>query len=204
MDELLEAIESHRFSAMVNLASDYDHFVQAVVSMPEYKRLSSEVQDRNSAWRVFLRMVQISTSEFDPDFENPWDAALAAYLLLLNSTSHVLGAVAAEVALTCPNCFWARKLATRIKASLRASSASYDVYRLISERSPAALQARHTLQSQRLIITSDSIYPQPAKSIPVPAGYFVWLGAAQDPEFVNVFKNRESSSRTQRTVEVSS
>jgi len=117
MDELFEAIEGHRFSAAVNAASDLNHFLQAVDSTPEFRKLLVLLPASDARARVQERLLEVAATKIDRAYENPWDAALTAYLYLLWKTDKRQALIAANRLLSCVNCWWSQKLAQELVAS---------------------------------------------------------------------------------------
>lgn len=117
MDQLFEAIESHRFSAVVNVASDFNHFLQALASTPEFRNLLVSPSAPDARARVLERLLEVAAREIDPAYENPWDAALAAYLYRIWRTDKSQALIAANRVLSCANCWWSQKLAQELVAS---------------------------------------------------------------------------------------
>lgn len=59
-------------------------------------------------------MRTLSSIEFDPQYEHPYDIALVCYLWLVARFDFVLGKVAARIVLTTPNTWWAWRYATQL------------------------------------------------------------------------------------------
>lgn len=120
MDDMpFEPIESHRFSAVLNVAGDLKTFVRGINAMPEIsaaKRLTGSEGNRRS---IFDRLIDLAERPIDPACENPWDMALAAYLFLLSTADGDLASKAADVVLGCSNCWWSRKLAEWVNSAHR-------------------------------------------------------------------------------------
>src|SRR6516165_5266378 len=108
MDELFEAIEDPRFSAAVNVASDLSHFLQALASTPEFRKLLGLLSAPDARARVMDRLLKVVAREIEPAYENPWDTALTAYLYLIWRTDEGQALVAANGILFCANCWWSR------------------------------------------------------------------------------------------------
>jgi len=148
MDELFEAIESDRFSSIVNVASDFRQFIRALMATPEVRQLFDAKSVPEAVWRVFERALELVGRNIDPEYENPWDAALAAYLLFLMAGDVTLGSVAAAAVLKCPNCWWSRKVAETKKAFYQFHSTAHNVYewpegaRTVSANSVSTGQSR--------------------------------------------------------------
>jgi len=158
MDELFEAIEGHRFSAVVNVASDLSHFLQAIASTPEFRKLLASLSAPDARAGVLERLLQVAAREIDPAYENPWDAALTAYLYLIWRTDKRQALIAANRVLSCANCWWSQKLAQELVASAPWNTSQNNIYQLVVADDFASLSSRgitvhaqHTNQPQRLV-----------------------------------------------------
>ncbi len=158
MDELLEAIEGHRFSAVVNVASDLNHFLQALASTPEFRKLLVLLSARDDRARVLERLLEVAARAVEPAYENPWDAALTAYLYLIWRTDKRQALIAANRVLSCANCWWSEKLAQELVASAPWNASQNNIYQLVIADDFASLSSRgitvhaqHTNQPQRLV-----------------------------------------------------
>ncbi|MFI5455642.1 MAG: hypothetical protein ACHRXM_09340 [Isosphaerales bacterium] len=123
MNELSETIESHRFSAFVNVASDFDHFLQSLASMPETRGLLIHLTAPSARRIVLERLRAVTVRDIDPEYENPWDVALATYLWVLWTTDASLAALGREHVLSSRNCWWSRKLAESLSQAIPSTSA---------------------------------------------------------------------------------
>ncbi len=116
-EELFQAIESHRFSAIVNVASNFKTFLRALASQPELQRLAETMVEEDARKLVLQRILDLSGKEVEPDQEHPGDVAVAAYLWLLSVKDMGLASMAAQRVRESPRCWWAKKLAERIHSS---------------------------------------------------------------------------------------
>lgn len=107
---LLREIEGHPFSARVNVASGFPIFIQGLLLEDSVTELISESADREVALRVLRRVVSLSLMATDPQYENPFDASLAAYLWVLFSRHRDLARIGAESILRSPNLWWSKRV----------------------------------------------------------------------------------------------
>lgn len=114
LDELFQALESDRFSALVNLASSYKLLLRALAAQPEVGLLGQAMQTAEAKKAVCDRAVALAGAAGEPGREHPGDSALAAYLWVLNRADRPLAAVAAERVAKVPGCWWARKVAEEV------------------------------------------------------------------------------------------
>ena len=115
MRSLFEAIESPRSAARLNLASGSEHFLRLLSLDPNVRELLSNARTRSQAEEVLQRLLQLAQNCVDRRYENPFDAAMAAYLLVLQSTYPNLSRIAAEAVLaTARNCWWGERLAKEV------------------------------------------------------------------------------------------
>jgi hypothetical protein len=77
--------------------------------------MSSEQTTRE----VSTRAIELAKAPTDDAYEHPADAALAAYLWLLTTRDQKLSETVAETVLACRECWWARKVAERVRDAVR-------------------------------------------------------------------------------------
>jgi hypothetical protein len=120
--EAMARIEGHDFATMVNLASDLRTFLRILGSQPEVVALGGAMSSEQTTREVFTRAIELAKAPTDDAYEHPADAALAAYLWLLGSRDQKISETLAEAVLACKQCWWARKVAERIRAAVRSPS----------------------------------------------------------------------------------
>jgi hypothetical protein len=153
--EVLSAIESTRFAAQANLASGYKTFFrlvyehEAVVEL--LKKLSKSLRQRHL---VLARIRQLVKKEFDLEYSNPWDVALATYLQTLSLVDLDLAQEGAMIVARTPNCWWstrtAQHLLTYSKFKESKSSTSVSQYELGPE-----LKYPNTRQQTKTLVTQE-------------------------------------------------
>jgi hypothetical protein len=113
---LLPLIEDCRFSAEVNVASARDAFFRALCRHPRVQELQQLLEHRAAAEALVARLVEISSRPIDPQYENPLDSALAAYLTALEDAPYpdLTESGALAISTTAPNCWWAVEASTRL------------------------------------------------------------------------------------------
>jgi hypothetical protein len=118
--EAMQQVESDRFSALTNLASNVKTFLRIAAAQPETDALLRILANTTLAVsQISGRALELSAASADPDHEHPADAALAVYLWLLGNHPHESGPVAAAILKEPGRFFWARKLAEPRQAPLR-------------------------------------------------------------------------------------
>lgn len=129
LQNIFAEIESHSFSAQVNVASNYKTFCRALGSQPEIQKLAPLMKSNEYQQLIFQRVLELSGRPFDQEFENPWDSALAAYVWLLAPTDQALAKMAAARILECHGCWWAKKGAEEVLkfSSIPSSSGSVGI-----------------------------------------------------------------------------
>jgi hypothetical protein len=116
----LERIEGHPFAAVVNLASDLRTFLRIVEDQPDVQALDAAMsQSPEVAKQLLQRALELVSSPADEGYEHPADAALAAYLHLLQREAPLLAGTAARAVLAGGAFWWARKVAELVSASGR-------------------------------------------------------------------------------------
>jgi hypothetical protein len=118
-EQLFEKLESDRFSAAMNVVSGLRQFVRAVSSAPEVRELLACMRSNADLVAVAERFNQVIEREIDPSYENPWDVAMAAYLLVLEKVDRGQAANCADRVLNCPNLWWSQKVADQILSGNR-------------------------------------------------------------------------------------
>ena len=124
LQNIFAEIESHGFSAQVNVASNYKTFCRALGGQPEVQRLAALMKLNENQQLVFQRVLELSARPSDQEFENPWDSALAAYIWLLASTDQALAKMAAAKIIESHGYWWAKKVADEVLKSSSISSTS--------------------------------------------------------------------------------
>jgi hypothetical protein len=120
LNEVMERIEQTRFSTELNIASGVSVFLRILrghelfVQLVDLARESPFVRDS-----LFTRIEEIAQAKIDLNYENPFDVALSAYLIVLERTAdrNVAGQ-AAKVANEAPKLGWARGIAREIMERL--------------------------------------------------------------------------------------
>jgi hypothetical protein len=83
LDDLFQTIESHEFSALVNLASSFKTFLGILSAESPMKELAQQMHRPEVRTAVGERALALVTDVGEGGYEHPWDSALAAYLWLL-------------------------------------------------------------------------------------------------------------------------
>jgi hypothetical protein len=116
VEDLLKAIESHEFAAVLNLASDLRTFLRILGSEKAVQDLAAAMGKGEVRGAVAERILTLLKRPGDEGNEHPRDSALAAYLSLLSSTDTRLAKQVAEQIAAVPRCWWARKIAEGLLA----------------------------------------------------------------------------------------
>jgi hypothetical protein len=111
LQQLADQIESHEFAIQTNVVSGIRQFFRAVAEQAPVHQLCSEIQSKDSARELVIRISKLSRQRVDVRYENPFDTAFATYLWVLQSVHPELARVAAEGIVQAPNCFWSSRLA---------------------------------------------------------------------------------------------
>ncbi len=126
VSELFERIESAAFAIEANLASGASDFIEAVSSNPAFVALSEEAkQNPYVSGAVLQRIELLANLKVDYRYENPHDAALAAYAWLLFQNAPRLAPIAAAILIEARQVWWARHIAGYIleaEASFKSAS----------------------------------------------------------------------------------
>jgi hypothetical protein len=112
--KLFEQIESNRTAAVVNVASGKSSFFRNILSLPAVTELGELCKEPANAADVLRRVIALSAQAVDERYENPFDACLSAYLLILQEERPDLAQVAAAAIRRAANCWWSVDLARGI------------------------------------------------------------------------------------------
>ena len=118
-ESLFDKLESDRFSAAMNVVSGVKQFVRAISSAPEVQELLASARSDDDSLVIAERFNQVAARATDPAYENPWDVALAAYLLVLDQMDPAQATLCAERASMSSNGWWSRKIADVIVSGNR-------------------------------------------------------------------------------------
>ena len=116
-------IQSPNFDAELNVVSGTKAFFRAVGDDPVvqkslgFMRESGEVREE-----VLGTIFDLSTSEIDPRYENPYDTSLAVLLWLTRYTNSDFAHLGAQYVLLAPGCWYANKIARQIVNPQRSGS----------------------------------------------------------------------------------
>ena len=116
---MMETVEGHRFAAEVNLAAGFDAFHRGIQNHSLFRELAGLMKDPIVFRTVLVRIVELSRKPIRTQYENPFDSAMAAYLIAVDGVDPEVAAVAAEAVSKAPNCWWASQVSTGIEISAR-------------------------------------------------------------------------------------
>jgi hypothetical protein len=110
--DAMRGIETDRFAALTNLASNLKTFLRIAAAQPEVQALSRTLaSDSDVASQVLHRPLELSAVSLEADREHAADAALAVYLWLLSDRPTEFAQLAAAILSEPVHFFWARKVA---------------------------------------------------------------------------------------------
>jgi hypothetical protein len=119
LNEIFDNIEGHRFAAEVNTVSGSGTFYRALSGHPLVRQVVDRLSDAGVRGSIASRLLEVTQRESDLCYENPFDAAIAAYLTVLkNFEGPEELQQAVEAVLRVPNCWWARDLALRFRTEV--------------------------------------------------------------------------------------
>lgn len=117
--DILPVIESHEFAARLNVASDFNTFSAAMAAEESFQAMRRELA---LADRIAERVLELLRRRVDVRYENPWDAAIAAYLLALCTSKPELAELVAANVLQASQLWWATKIARHVVSEQRTDS----------------------------------------------------------------------------------
>ena len=105
--EIMQGIEQYRFSSELNLAAGTKAFRRGLREHDLVRRLADLAKEAETRVTVAKRVEELSQAGIDTRYENRYDAALSAYLMVLSDTAQPeTVAKAASAAAKAPNCWW--------------------------------------------------------------------------------------------------
>ena len=114
----METVEGHRFGAEVNLAAGLHGFYRATQNHPLFRDLADLMKDPGALKTVLVRLIELSRKPIRMQYENPFDSAMAAYLMAADGVDPEVAAVAAETVSKAQNCWWASQVSSGIAVSV--------------------------------------------------------------------------------------
>jgi hypothetical protein len=107
LTEIMQGIEQYRFSSELNVAAGTKAFRRGLREHDLVRRLAELAKEPATRVTVAKRVEELSQAEIDTQYENRFDAALSAYLMVLSDTAQPeTVAKAASAAAEAPNCWW--------------------------------------------------------------------------------------------------
>lgn len=151
---IFDDIEASDLTAAVNVASGRKLAMKVAMNHPLVKKLRTALPRRGGGEAILGRLTEVAGRAVDPRFENPYDAALMTYLLLLESINPVLAQIGSADVLQVPNIWWAGSVAIGIAGARRSRS---DAGSTLSE-GEAAREVTNTAASEgRAIVGTSTI-----------------------------------------------
>ena len=127
MDDLNRAfveLESIETSISLNSASGVRAFLNLAQTLESIEVVLREIENSEKCLVLLKRIVKFSNEVVDYRYENKWDVPLALYTWLLSIKNFSLGAIAAEIVIKIPNCWWASKISRNIILGLKSYNES--------------------------------------------------------------------------------
>lgn len=107
LTDIMENIEQHRFSSELNLAGGTKAFRRCLRGHELFQSLLKLARDPEARLAVVRRVEELAQSEINPRYENRFDAAMSAYLTVLDDTAEPETiARAGAAAANAPNIWW--------------------------------------------------------------------------------------------------
>ena len=117
LQNVMETIEGHQFAAEVNLAAGFDAFHRGIENHSLFRDLAVLIKDPGVLKTVLVRLIELSRKPIRTQYENPFDSAMAAYLVAVDAVDPEVAAAAAEAVSKTPNCWWASQVSSGIAIS---------------------------------------------------------------------------------------
>ena len=105
--DIMQGIEQYRFSSELNLAAGTKAFRRGLRGHELFRELAERVKEVDARVAVARRVEELAGTDIDARYENRYDAALSAYLMVLaDKAQPELIAKAAAAAARAPNIWW--------------------------------------------------------------------------------------------------
>ena len=118
LTKIFDEIESNQFSAELNLASGYKMFLDIMNKNATFNLLCSMVSGtglfNGGCDAILERIKEIVNADFDKKYENPYDVALATYVLVLLKVDRKSGICAAQLISDEHQTWWANQVIQRL------------------------------------------------------------------------------------------
>jgi hypothetical protein len=174
-DDVFAAIESPRFAAEVNLASSLPVFDRILRSLRPFRRANELMIATGADRTIYDRLKMLVTRPTDPKIENPYDAALAAYVRLLDTFDSAFVSAATRDVATCPNCNWARVVAEELESRDGSSVANLQCVSFILPPANTGYLSTHLTENLAfvtgLLSSSGSESKRSVKRVELPTTY---------------------------------
>jgi hypothetical protein len=116
LDKLAEIIESREFRLVANQAAGLLTFKRLVEQHEVFTDIIKFASDKQGALQLLGRILELSSKENDQRYENPYDTALATYLLALDATNSEYSVPAAYLTRSASQLWWSVRISTDIIA----------------------------------------------------------------------------------------
>lgn len=157
LHDLINVIESVKFDANMSVFSGFNSFHRAVGGDQTIQGLSQLLIDFPTASeQLSERLVSLLERDVQPEYEHPYDIAIASYLFALSASSNnVMTIEAAKKILATSNLIWAKRLAEIVLANQTASIESEVKVMEASKYSFAGSNNLVVISSSQVIISSN-------------------------------------------------
>lgn len=117
--ELMQNIESSKFSAHLNVVSGFSVLQLALKHDETLRAAIEELQKSPQGKKQILdRLIELLDLNDHPEYAHPYDAAITSYLYVLSQTDNELADQAIEHILQTPRLWWASKLAKYLQENI--------------------------------------------------------------------------------------
>jgi len=135
-DDIFLKIESHEFSARLGLASSLNLFLSILRSESSYKELLEHIAKQKWILEALLKRIKLlSAIEHDPEYQNPHDTSMAAYLWALHDVGSAYVRIAADILVSTRDVWWTAKSLEFVLEKRKPGSDTYSVATLVSTAS---------------------------------------------------------------------
>ncbi len=203
--EALREIESHKFAAHLNVASDFRTFLRAAEREESVRTLFRELTYSDRRERLFTRVLQLTNEQVDLRYQNPRDTALAVYVWLTSLQDWNLARVISQAVAQAPQCWWARYATNRILRGERMRSDSgFEVHAAFSlpsvigilSGSPDSTEVILPFSHPRDLANVTTLGLIHAHSTESPGGASVQNSWSEQPHHAYSYENQSNTEQT--------
>jgi hypothetical protein len=142
LSNLMQQIESEAFSARLSLAGTLPQLIELLRNEPAVVKLVATMRKPGAAFEVLKHANEIARTEYDNQYLNPRDIALASYAWGVARAQPTLSTFAAEAAFGATDTWWAKKMGLMLREEQKLASRAAGSFRFSEWQGLVAHQGR--------------------------------------------------------------